>query len=162
MNKDKVGALFFLVLSIGYGVLAFDIPLTFVGIDEVFTARTLPFALAVAGTVIAFLLLVLPSAHSDSDDSKNISSVFSGLNWKQVGLLALLMVFYGLTIRWIGFVLSTILFLIGGFRVLGERRIQVLLLASVPVVIVFWLLMTKVLGVYLDPGSLYFSLGDLL
>ncbi len=159
MSKDKVGASFFLVLSIAYGVLAFDIPLTFVGIDEVFTARTLPFALAVLGTVIALLILVLPSAKTD--DSQKMSAAFRGLNWKLVCLLALLMVFYGMTIRWIGFVLSTILFLIGSFRVLGERRVKVLLLASVPVVIVFWLLISKVLGVYLDPGSLYFFLGEL-
>ena len=159
MSKDKVGALSFLVLSIAYGVLAFDIPLTFVGIDEVFTARTLPFALAVLGTVIALLILVLPSAKTD--DSQKMSAAFRGLNWKLVCLLALLMVFYGMTIRWIGFVLSTILFLIGSFRVLGERRVKVLLLASVPVVIVFWLLISKVLGVYLDPGSLYFFLGEL-
>ena len=159
MSKDKVGALFFLVLSIAYGVLAFDIPLTFVGVDEVFTARTLPIALAIIGGVVAFLILVLPSANTD--DSGKIIATFRGLNWKQVALLALLMVLYGLTIRWIGFVLSTILFLIGGFWVLGERRIKVLLLASVPIVIVFWLLMTRILGVYLDPGSLYFFLGDL-
>jgi putative tricarboxylic transport membrane protein len=160
MSKDKVGALFFLVLSIAYGVLAFDIPLTFVGMDEVFTARTLPIALAIAGGVISFLILILPSANAS--DSANITGVFRGFNWNQVGLLALLMVFYGLTIRWIGFVLSTILFLIGGFRVLGERRIRVLLLASIPLVIAFWLLMTKILGVYLDPGSLYFFLEELL
>ncbi len=159
MTKDKVGALFFLVLSIAYGVLAFDIPLTFVGMDEVFTARTLPFALAVAGAVVAFFILVLPSAKTGGNAA--IGAAFHGLNWKQVALLAGLMVFYGLTIRGIGFVLSTSLFLIGGFRVLGERRILVLLLASVPVVIMFWLLMTRVLGVYLDPGSLYFFLGDL-
>lgn len=160
MSKDKVGALFFLVLSITYGVLAFDIPLTFVGEDEVFTAQTLPIALAIVGAVVSFLILVLPSANTG--DSTKVTAAFRGLNWKRVGLLSLLMVFYGLTIRWLGFVLSTTLFLIGGFRVLGERRIKVLLLASVPVVVVFWLLMTRILGVYLDPGSLYFFLEGLL
>ena len=160
MSKDKIGALFFLVLSIAYGVLALDIPLTFVGMDEVFTARTLPIALAIAGAVVSFLILVLPSP--STGDSANIATTFRGLNWKQVALLALLMVLYGLTIRWIGFVPSTILFLIGGFRVLGERRIKALLLASVPMVILFWLLMTKILGVYLDPGSLYFFFKELL
>jgi len=159
MNKDKVGALFFLLLSIAYGVLAFDIPLTFVGKDEVFTAQTMPIALAIAGAIVSFLILVLPS--EKTGDSANVAAVFRGLDWKRVGLLALLMVFYGATIRVLGFVLSTILFLIGGFWVLGERRVKILLLASIPIVLFFWLLMTKVLGVYLDPGSLYFFLEGL-
>jgi putative tricarboxylic transport membrane protein len=160
MSKEKVGALFFLVLSIAYGLLAFDIPLTFVGEDEVFTARSMPMALAIAGAVVSFLILVLPSAKTD--DSTKVTAVFHGLDWKRVGLLAVLMVFYGLTIRWLGFILSTTLFLIGGFRVLGERRIKVLLLASIPLVVVFWFLMTRILGVYLDPGSLYFFLEEWL
>jgi putative tricarboxylic transport membrane protein len=156
MNKEKVGALFFLVLSIAYGALAFKIPLTFVGEDEVFTARTLPFALAFIGTVVSFLILVLPSTKTDAGST--IRAAFRDLDWKRVGLLALLMIFYGFTIRWLGFVLSTCLFLIGGFRILGERRIKVLLVASVPVVLVFWFLMTRILHIYLEPGSLYFFL----
>lgn len=160
MNKEKVGALFFLILSIGYGILAFDIPLTFVGEDEVFTAQTLPIALAIAGTIISLLILILPSTKQDGSD--NISAAFRDLDWKRVGLLTVLMIFYGLTIRSLGFILSTSLFLIGGFRVLGERRIKILLLASVPIVLVFWFLMTRILGVYLDPGSLYFFLEELL
>jgi putative tricarboxylic transport membrane protein len=128
--------------------------------DEVFTARTMPIALAIAGILVSGLILVLPSAHSG--DNIKVPALFRGLDWKRVGLLALTMLFYGLTIRWLGFVLSTCAFLIAGFWILGERRIKVLLLASVPLVIIFWLLMTKILGVYLDPGSLYFFLEDLL
>lgn len=160
MNKEKVGALFFFILSIGYGVLAFDIPLTFMGEDEVFTAQTLPIALAIAGALVSFLILVLPSTKQDGSD--NVTAAFRNLDWKRVGLLAVLMIFYGLTIRSLGFIFATSLFLIGGFRVLGERQIKILLLASVPVVLVFWFLMTRILGVYLDPGSLYFFLGELL
>ena len=159
MSKDKVGALFFLILSIVYGVLAFDIPLMFGGEDEVFTARTLPFALSICGIVISLLILFLPSGSSDS--KAKVTEAFRGLNWKRVIQLAVLMILYGLTIRWLGFIISTSLFLICLYRLLGERRIQVLLVASVPLVVVFWFLMTKILGVYLAPGEIFFFLEEL-
>ena len=159
MTKDKAGAAFFLILSVIYGILAFDIPLTFVGEDDVFTARTLPYALSLCGIVISSLILLLPSKRTDKKTPMH--EAFRGLDWNRVIQLAVLMILYGLTIKWLGFLLSTNLFLIGGYWILGERRIKVLLLASIPVVIAFWLLMTKVLGVYLAPGELFLFLEEL-
>lgn len=153
MRKDKVGAAFFLALSLVYGVLALDIPLTFVGEDEVFTARTLPYALSIVGIIISSLILILPS--ESSEKKAQVPEIFRGLEWSRVIQLAVLMIFYGLTIKWLGFILSTSLFLSGGYWILGERRIKVLLLASIPVVVVFWFLMTKLLGVYLAPGEIF-------
>ncbi len=66
------------------------------------------------------------------------------------------MIFYGLIIKLAGFIISTILFLIVGFRILGERRVKILLLASIPFVVVFWFLLNRILGVYLEPGVLFF------
>jgi putative tricarboxylic transport membrane protein len=159
MSKDKVGALFFLLLSIVYGALAFDIPLLFGGEDEAFTARTLPFALSIGGIVISLLILLLPSGSSDR--KTKATEVFRGLDWNRVIQLAVLMSIYGLAIKWLGFIISTSLFLIGGYRILGERRIKILLVASVPLVLVFWFLMTKILGVYLAPGEIFFFLEEL-
>ncbi len=156
MTKDKVGAAFFLILSIVYGWAAVDIPLTFVGEDEVFTARTLPYALSSVGIVISLLILILPSGSSAG--KTKVIEAFRGLDWSRVIQLAVLMIFYGLTIKWLGFIISTSLFLIGGYWILGERRIKVLLLASIPVVLAFWALMTKVLGVYLAPGDIFLFL----
>ncbi|MEL6751169.1 MAG: tripartite tricarboxylate transporter TctB family protein, partial [Pseudomonadota bacterium] len=51
-------------------------------------------------------------------------------------------------LRTLGFILSTSLFLIAGFMLLGERRPLWLLAASVPLVVAFWALMDRVLGVY--------------
>jgi putative tricarboxylic transport membrane protein len=159
MNQDKVGAIFFLLLSIVYGALAFDIPLMFGEEDQAFTARTLPFALAIAGIMISALILFLPSG--DTAKKKNLFQIFGGLNWKPVIQLAGLMLLYGLTIRWLGFLISTSLFLLSGYWILGERRLKVLLFASVPVVVVFWFLMTKVLGVYLARGDIFFFLEEM-
>ena len=64
------------------------------------------------------------------------------------------MVLYGLALEYLGFLLATTAFLIGAYLVLGERRPSVLLLASVPLVVGFWFLVSW-LGIYLDPGELY-------
>ncbi len=157
MSKDKVGALFFLVLSLFYGLMTFNIPLHAMAKKAFFTARTVPITLAVCGIIISLLLLILPSP--DADGRNSTIQAFRGFNWKRAGLLLVLMILYGLIIKLAGFIISTILFLVVGFRILGERRIKILLLASIPFVIVFWFLLNKILGVYLEPGSLFFFLG---
>ena len=52
-----------------------------------------------------------------------------------------------------GFILSTFVFLNGGFWILGEQRPKVMFYMSLPLVLLFWLLMTKFLHVFLPPGS---------
>jgi putative tricarboxylic transport membrane protein len=42
-----------------------------------------------------------------------------------------------------------------GYWLLGERRLRTLLLASVPFAVGFWLLLAKVLDIYLAPGKLW-------
>jgi len=67
-----------------------------------------------------------------------------------------LMVGYGLTIEPLGFLISTILFLSGGFWAMGERRIKIILLVSITVTVVFWFILTQLLKIYLEPGILYY------
>ena len=137
MSKNTVGALFFLVLSLFYGLMTFTIPLNLMARNAVFTARTVPITLAVCGIIISLLLLILPS--SDADGRNTFIKAFRGFKWKQAVLLLALMIFYSFIIKLAGFIISTILFLIVGFRILGEQRVKILLLASIPFVVVFWL-----------------------
>ena len=53
--------------------------------------------------------------------------------------------------RPLGFLLSTSLFLMLGFAILGERRPLTLILAAVPLVVAFWVLMTQGLEVFIEP-----------
>ncbi len=76
-------------------------------------------------------------------------------DWPRVGLLLLTMVAYGATFTWLGFLVSTMLFLGAGYLILGERRLVVIGSASVLVTVGFWLIMTKLLGIYLAPGELF-------
>ncbi len=157
VHKDKVGALIFLIFSVAYGVSSQDIEIPFFAEEDAFNSRTLPIALAILGGVTALLLLILPSSSSEKEAS--IGQAFRGLYWKEVILLLILMVVYGLTIKVVGFIVSTTLFLALGFWVLGERRIKVILLTSVPLVLIFWYILSQLLDIYIDPGSFFHFLG---
>jgi putative tricarboxylic transport membrane protein len=59
-----------------------------------------------------------------------------------------------LALPWFGFPVTTSLFLIASYRLLGERRPKMLLLSSVPFALALWLLLTQVLEVYIAPARL--------
>ena len=161
MTRDRVSALFFLALSIAYGVIAQDIPqlVIFGAANEVMTPSTLPTALAVLGAVIAFLMLVLPAPPAPPGEmvDRGFRS-WRHLDWLRIAGLMVAMAAYAWMLSRLGFITATSLFLIAGFFLLGERRLSVLFGASVPVVVAFWVLLTQLLGIYLTPGSFWQSL----
>jgi putative tricarboxylic transport membrane protein len=144
LTRDRIGALIMLVFSIGYGAMIFRIPLLPFQAQAAFTARTMPQALSLLGIALALVLLFKPP-------SGETAAKVAGLKWKTAAALCALMVFYGFTIRSLGFLISTNVFLIGSFLILGERRAWIILAASVPIVVFFWVLMTQFLGVYIAP-----------
>ncbi len=159
MAREKVGALVMLLFSMAYGLLALKIPLSFLAQNEFFTSRTMPYALAVLGVLIALLILVFPT--TDPEGKRSLREETHGMDWKTAILLVGGMIVYGLTMKWIGFIISSILFLLVGFYILGERRIKRMLLASIPWVVMLWFIMSSLLGVYIAPGELFYMLGGL-
>jgi putative tricarboxylic transport membrane protein len=159
MAREKVGALVMLLFSMAYGLLALKIPLSFLAQNEFFTSRTMPYALAVLGVLIALLILVFPTV--DPEGKRSLREETHGMDWKTAILLVVGMIAYGLTMKWIGFIISSILFLLVGFYILGERRIKRMLLASIPLVVMLWFIMSSLLGVYIAPGELFYMLGVL-
>jgi len=157
VNREKMGALFILALSIAYGVYAYKIPLIFLSQGETFNARTMPYALAIAGVVISLLIIILPSY--DKEKAITAKKALSGFDWRRTAWLTGLMIAYSLSMPWVGFVIASIVFMAGGVMILGERNIKIILLASIPLVLVLWFLLTKVLGMYIAPGELYYILG---
>ena len=158
LNRDRVSGLIFLLACLIYGYQTTQIQL-FPGDEyEAFTARTLPYLLTFAGIVMSLLLIVMSPSRPCSDNSSLEQSSDQDLDWRLLGSFVILMVGYGIGLTWLGFVLATSLFLLIGFWLLGERRKVVLLGASFPFVTLFWLLLTKVLDIYLEPGYLFLSL----
>jgi putative tricarboxylic transport membrane protein len=159
MAREKLGALMMLVFSIAYGAGAFTIPLTFLAEQETFNSRTMPIALAVAGAIISALILVLPTV--DPDGKPKLTDITRGMDWKKANLLLVSMIVYGLVMKWIGFILASIIFLMIGFRILGEKRFKVILISAIPLVCVLWVIMSLLLGVYIAPGEIFYILGIL-
>ena len=105
LTKERFGGLLFLLLSLAYGYHATQIP-GYPGDEyEPFTASTLPYALAGAGVLLSLLLICSPGGEPLGKESGN---------WRLVFALLGLMLVYGLALGWLGFLVATILFLIGG------------------------------------------------
>ena len=140
--------MFFLVLSIVYGYLSYQIRLYPGDELEAMTARTLPLFLSGLGIFFSLILIV-------TGKQKGPGVNIAGLDWKPVILLMLLSLVYGFALDWLGFLVSTTLFLIAGFRILGEKRLKILLLVAVPFVFIFWFGLTQMLDIYLAPGRIW-------
>lgn len=159
MAREKVGALLILLFSLAYGLLARKIPLTFLSQQEIFTARTMPYGLAVAGILLSSAIILLPTA--DPDGKRSLGEETKGMDWSTAILLVVLMLLFGLVMKWLGFILSSIIFLLCGFWILGERSIKLMLLSAIPLVLVLWCIMSMLLGVYIAPGEIFYQLGVL-
>ena len=99
--------------------------------------------------IIAALKIVLPEKASEEVDQKF-------LNYKKTLVLVLIMVIYGLTIRPVGFFLSTSLFLLSSYYFLGERRWLRMFMLSFPFVAIFMFLIHGLLDIYLTDPILKF------
>lgn len=154
LNRDTLGALIFLAFFTAYAVFAWQIPLLpFEEMDAVNSA-SIPKVYAVLGLIFSLLALLaqaIKRQHNSGDGWPQINRKSIG----QTAVLLLLMWVYTALLEPIGFLLATSVFLSAGFFIMGERRWRVLLLASVPVAVVFWLIVTKLLGIYLVPGELW-------
>ncbi len=144
MTKDRVSGFLLLVLSLGYLYMAYGIEL-YPGSEEDFiNAQTFPKAIGIAASIFAFLIMVLPGQDDEG------FAAWKGIDWFRPLLLCGLMIFYGFTIKSLGFFVSTSIFLLGGYLVLGERRPWLLLVASLPVAAGFEFILSGLLGIHIE------------
>lgn len=153
INRDSLGALIFLLFFTAYAIFAWQIPvLPFEELDAV-NSSSIPKVYACAGILFSLLGVISPLLKSVGKEA-----ILSGLSWRSAGqtlVLLVLMWLYTSALEPLGFMLSTMAFLASGFLIMGERRWRIVLLASVPVTLVFWFIMTQLLGIYLAPGELW-------
>jgi len=94
---------------------------------------------------ISGLKIALPETINEEVDQKF-------LNYKNTLYLVVVMIVYGLTIRLVGFFLTTSLFLLSSYYLLGERRWTLMFMLSFPFVAIFMFLIHGLLDIYLtDP-----------
>ena len=159
MAKSTIGSLFFLAFSIFYFINVFSIKKMPGGHYEVMTASTFPYYIGLAGIIISSIILLFSFIEKDEDVLS--LSYLKTLDFKTTTYFVGAMLFYGYTIRSLGFIIATIIFLLIGFVLLKERNVKRILLISVSVSVGFYILLDGVLGVYIEPGLIadYFA-GD--
>ena len=145
ISTVKIISLLFFIFSAFYLYTAYQIRVFSFDENAAFNAKTFPIYLGYFGMFIAALKIVLPEKASEEVDQKY-------LNYKKTLVLVLIMVIYGLTIRSVGFFLSTSLFLLSSYYFLGERRWLRMFMLSFPFVAIFMFLIHGLLDIYLtDP-----------
>ena len=143
ITRDRVSALVFLALAIAYYLGATGIELYPGDEEELINARTFPKFIGLMAGIISFLILVMPQKREEK-------IVWSSFDWRRPIVLCVLMVLYGLTIKWPGFFLSTSAFLVCGFLLLGERRWWAILAASIPIAAGFEFILNGLLDIYIE------------
>ena len=103
----------------------------------------------IGGAILCLVRVMQCLKHPEED-----AFALGDFDWVRAALLCVAMIGYGLVFESLGFVLSTATFLGTGFFVLGERRLLLLTILPIAFSLLFWLVMTRLLGMYLAPGNL--------
>jgi putative tricarboxylic transport membrane protein len=126
-SRDKLTVLILLAASTMFAVFARDLVTAPEAAPASPAGGKFLLAAAVAGSLIAVLMLLSPGK-----SHRSLRTTLRGY-WPQLVGLGLLVLGYALVLKPFGFFVATSLFLATGFVLLGERRLGTLLLFSLPV-----------------------------
>jgi putative tricarboxylic transport membrane protein len=143
-NQRLVG-LACLLLAAAYVHFIEQIPLDFWSETEPFNARSMPYLYGYGAMIIATLLILVPGKSFQW-------SALKGLKYAPALGLLLLLVFFALTIDYLGFVATSSVFLFAGFVILGERHWLKAVITALGMSLVFYFGLSA-LDIYLSPGE---------
>ena len=149
ISPSKIISLLFFIFSGFYLYTAYQIQVFAFDEDAAFNAKTFPIYLGYAGLIFSALYIILPETKPSTVDLKI-------LDYMKTIILVILMILYGLTILRIGYFLSTSLFLVFSYIVLGERKWVWIFILSFPFVGIFMYLLHGLLNIYLRDPFLQF------
>jgi len=152
ISPSKIISLLFFIFSGFYLYTAHQIQVFTFDENAAFNAKTFPIYLGYAGLMFSALYIILPETKQSNVDLKV-------LDYKKTIALILLMILYGLTILRVGYFLSTSIFLVFSYLVLGERKWIWIFILSFPFVAFFMYLLHGLLNIYLrDPFLQYIGI----
>lgn len=160
MTLDRSIAIVFFIVSVAYGYAAYTYPLLPFERNMSFLPNTFPMGLSVLGGLLSLLIIFSPKAKPDANGDVLGDIDVAKLREYKIGqALALIaaMILYALALRPIGFLASTTLFLICASWILGERKLHIMIVASVAGAGVIWFLVQETLGIYLRPLPWFMS-----
>ena len=127
----------------------------FAPIVQLLPIFTFPKILAAFGFFISILIL-LNIEKNEVNTSENLDyKKVTNHSYFKVILLILGMVLYALNLRYLGFILSSFLFLSLSSFLLGERNFVKCLIIILISTISIWYLVNEVLGIYMNPYPLF-------
>ncbi len=156
MTLERAIALVFVVVCLVYGYTSFvvmEAGLLPFERNMTFLPNVLPKWLSVLGVIVGAAVLIqsqgAPERETDLDDVdvRNLGQYKLG----QAILLLTLMITYALSLRPVGFLTATTLFLMLGALILGERRYVILIPVSALSAFLIWYLVQEMLGIFLRP-----------
>ena len=157
MALDRWIALVFVAFCCVYGYAAFftldQLLPPFMQRNPVWPS-TFPKVLSVLGVIVGLVVLLgLEKPDPDAEPGAPEINYRRLTDYKLGQALSLLgaMVAYALLLRPAGFLAATVLFLVAGATILGERRFVVLIPVAAAAAGVVWYLVQQVLGIYLTP-----------
>ncbi len=109
--------------------------------------------------VISLILFALSISLLIEGRKKVYREVKDETHWRDIFLYVAICFVYYLVISYIGFIASTILFLVVVFRLLGVRKWWFIALLSVVATLAIYILFARLLHVMLPSGSIYYYLG---
>ena len=152
ISPSKIISLLFFIFSGFYLYTAHQIQVFTFDENAAFNAKTFPIYLGYAGLIFSALYVLLPETRPSNVD-------LTVLDYKKTITLVILMILYGLTILRAGYFLSTSIFLVASYIILGERKWIWIFILSFPFVAIFMYLLHGVLAVYLrDPLLKYIGI----
>ena len=140
-SRDKITVLILLAASTMIGVLAHGFGPATEPLEAAKASSRLFTAVALAGSLIAILMLLSPG-----NSHRSLGATLRDF-WPQLAGLALLVVGYALVLGLLGFFLATSAFLALGYLLLGGRRWEAVLILAVPVAAALQLMMHGMFGV---------------
>ena len=162
MALDRWIALGFIALCLVYGYAAFftmDDQLPPILQRNPVWPSTFPKILTVLGLIFGLIVLFTSKPKAEGAPAKDGAIDLSRLGDYKIGqalALLVLMVVYALTLRPLGFVGSTVGFLVLGAVILGERRFHILIPVAFIAAGSIWYLVQEVLGIFLRPWPFMF------
>ncbi len=163
MTLNRWIALSFLIICLIYGYTAYfvmDAALPPFMKRSPIWPSSFPKVLSALGIILATIVLFTPRSKDKEPSAGDINYRKLGeYNLGQaLGLLGL-MVLYAFSLRPIGFLISTFVFLVLSSYLLGERKWHFMIPIAVLTAVVVWYLVQQVLGIYLRPLPWFLTSG---
>jgi putative tricarboxylic transport membrane protein len=150
--KVRLPGLVLLMIATMYALQVAQIPVPAAAVGEVMTPRTMPKILAGLLAGIGLVLLIRPGSTGLSGSGTLRTDV---VLWIRAAGLMLLALVFALVLDFLGVLIASALVLFAGLFFLNVRRPLVLIAVPLGVVLVLWVLLSAVLGIYLHPGDVW-------